>query len=781
MNWTGGALPRSRNGHAKATLSNVQKKHFAKVRGKLLGPPPSSPDFDTSIFKDARSQRLHHHNRRPRSPCRDHQSQTRLDSYDDIAPVVRKLGSLRPRKNHAQQDSGAGNERPQLNAQDQSVHQSRSYHRNPTKAITINKVEHQDSFTVQKEAVSCSLDSFEAKRQQLLSKRDWVGFASTKPVEIHFPSARARERIGKRRRLNTAEQRMSLNQDQQQRRTSYQTMEDRRPPRRYGQPSSSIGDISIRIGEQEHEKIGNAEGAVSATRQIHYVGTPDEMLLDLEHHSTSSVHSQRLKPTVNRRNDPTESSSVSTRRTQVQDRATPASLSNSWAGFSPWTDDDDMRITLKQEPEADVQAGNLQISLQAAAPLKREKEQLDQHWASVPGLPLIFSDSTREPIEISSDSDSCFESMYSSSIQEKPCLALHTDEQRQLHGAAYHSTSDSGRGLADLNDIEMGTRKIPDVEAVLNSPARDQLMKPRETPQKDESIHLGEKDVSTPVTPHISEPSKPGTITVPTPQRDVEKPTISTFAGLAASPISVLMPDVSLLPRPPTPSGADEELIWRRFVFGSDDAEQNWEIEDRETTDPKKKRALTDISSPTVATTNLDHSSLLAEASSSNPAPTATYRSSSPDQLSILAQPSMTQTSHRGATTSSSHPASSSLPSNPLRNPSQSRSPSKSSLQVQPSLSTSPARTQNTLSALSSDELAATPARPTFVFRKPTRYVGSEGESQERIFLGSGGKRKGRKGKGRASDVKIWEDGEDGELLERREEDEIEDEDEDLA
>jgi len=81
------------------------------------------------------------------------------------------------------------------------------------------------------------------------------------------------------------------------------------------------------------------------------------------------------------------------------------------------------------------------------------------------------------------------------------------------------------------------------------------------------------------------------------------------------------------------------------------------------------------------------------------------------------------------------------------------------------------------LPSLSSDELATTPARPTFVFRKPARYVAREGDGLGRIHLGWGRERRGGRGRRRAREVEVWDESEDGGgggMVERVE-DEIED------
>ena len=44
MNWTGGALGRSR--HAKASVTAIQKAHFAKARARLERTPVDFPDFE---------------------------------------------------------------------------------------------------------------------------------------------------------------------------------------------------------------------------------------------------------------------------------------------------------------------------------------------------------------------------------------------------------------------------------------------------------------------------------------------------------------------------------------------------------------------------------------------------------------------------------------------------------------------------------------------------------------------------------------------------------------
>ena len=770
MNWTGGALPRSRQGNAKAALTNAQKKHFAKVRGKLLGVPPSSPTFDTTIFKDASNRcRSSHHNRSPQAPHRNLHTQARLDDFKNTAPVVRKLESLRSRGEYSPSDIKETKVPLSFDARSQAS-KTRLPDREASLRSSETTIDHYPTLEVQRTHLDPP-SSFEAKRQELLRRTDWVGLANTKPVEIQFPSAKDRELIGKRRRLDSLQHHPPQGQDNKRQRLAFHVHDNCRPPARYGQPSSSLGDISIRIGEQEYEEYSQPGGSINVAKQDGFGGTSDEMLLDRELF-VGSMHSQDMKRTAKRYAAIAESSSVSARRPQAHRGATPASLQTSWAGFSPWTESEGMTHQ-NQESESVIP-----IKSAHTVPLAESLPCLaDQTWAGVPGLPLVFSNSSQAPIEISSASVSEIGSDYNPSERKVSKEAYPTEPDH--HALAGEPNRDFWEHSAFVHNGTAERREHKPFVLERKPYQSIQLDKPlaQEAHQQATTPEYEQEPLGVPVrtyTPDIPESAKSSIgLFVPDSNQNTDAAEKHGIPAIVEAPLeATALPLAS--PRSPNP--VDEELVWRKFVFGSKDVELDWtleKLEDRTMNLPETAPKSTQKSPSAATHTSPNQSSLLAEASSSsNPTTTAPYHSSTSDHLSFFIEPATSQRSplFDTTTTSSSHPQHSSFPSNPLELPSSTQSPSKNSLRVQ----ASPSRARHTLPSLSSDELAATPARPTFVFRKPARYVGREGDGLGKIHLGLARKGKVRgRGRGMVGEVEVWDDGEGIEGMVK--EDEIED------
>ena len=759
MNWTGGAFPRSRNGNAKATLTNLQKKHFAKVRGKLLSAPASSPEFDPAIFKDAGNRHSRPQQDTSRKATRQkHQTQTRLEAYDNVAPAIRKLASIRPYKSYASPHSGSTYGRTSLGVLELAPHPSQPHVEGADNSFRPNVAQH-DTSGVQLPHPDPSTESFEAKRQDLLRRADWVGLANTKPVEIQFSTAKERDRIGKRRRLDSAEQKVPQSQLNKQQRLAYNLYEDRRPSQRYRQPSSSLGDISVRIGDSEEGHNACSRGPANPAKQYWYGSTPDEMLFDRELSIQGSVHGQDMELTARLHPTVTETSSVSARHSQANGRTTPASMQTSWAGFSPWAEVEDMMIRVKQEPDHDEH----KMNLREAAPVWHAPHLNDKPWAGIPGLPLIFSSNSQEPIEVSSGSDSAsvIESEHYAPVQDETNGTTATRNYQVTASKTDHNVRAHGE-LISFKSSRRTECESPWPKGPFHESADVQELSAGAANRRAESLGREEETLDIPV--------QMRTYTAPEPKmssmswwvadKESRTPAKTLETPKNVSAVRAAAPSHPMPPRSPTL--ADEELIWRKFVFGSSDADPGWTLEDPPGTPPTPNLPSADHSSSPTTTRKLNQSSLFAEApSSSYPLiSTTTTRSSSPDHYSLAAQPSTTQSLHPFDSTSSSYfTTTPSLPSHPLRSPSQTLSPSKSSLQAQDPASTSPPRTQHTRPSLSSDELATTPARPTFVFRKPARYVAREGGGLGRIHLGRG---TGGRGRRRAREVEVWDEGEDG-------------------
>ncbi|KAF6232742.1 hypothetical protein HO173_008956 [Letharia columbiana] len=221
MNWTGGALSRSRNANAKVSLSVKQKNHFAKARVNLQnGQRPSPPQIQYFDFGEWKLENGVHDDRRSGPPKCMVSSQRTLDQFENVQGVVRKLQTLRPRNE--------GNKRKRSLINDTEGHVLPSgiaippispsiiSSRRPSRSspIQTEPIAKRTSKRPRTPTPSTSdeldplevVDSVEAKRGKLLQESDWVGVERqrrmSKPVKMKFTDAKDRDLIGRRRPLN---------------------------------------------------------------------------------------------------------------------------------------------------------------------------------------------------------------------------------------------------------------------------------------------------------------------------------------------------------------------------------------------------------------------------------------------------------------------------------------------------------------------------------------------------------------------------------------------------
>lgn len=191
MNWTGGRLQRhSRNAGSGAI--NRQKQHFAKVRTQLQNgsaqhTTPFRPSFlqevDVSLgrklppFRDRSSGRVGYSKRLQISVHYDKKLNSQGDQFGKMSAFPKLTDNSR------YDFEGITRRSPGLTARTNRQENSR---RKREAAEPLSE-EH----------------FLEANKRKLLGRRDWVGLAPSRPVHVHFQSCKEKERIGKRRRINS--------------------------------------------------------------------------------------------------------------------------------------------------------------------------------------------------------------------------------------------------------------------------------------------------------------------------------------------------------------------------------------------------------------------------------------------------------------------------------------------------------------------------------------------------------------------------------------------------
>lgn len=220
MNWTGGALSRSRNAKSKVSLSVKQKNHFAKARLKLQNPqrpsPPAIQFFELGEWKPESGG----HNDRRSNPVKQKVSgQRTLEQFENVQGVVRKLKSLRPRNQGKERKRSVINDTeghvlpsgipiPPVSPTSISSRlpsSSSPIQAEPTPKRNSKRLRTATPSTSDELDPLTAPDSVEAKRRKLLQESDWVGIERqrrlSRPVKMTFTAAKDRDLIGRRRRL----------------------------------------------------------------------------------------------------------------------------------------------------------------------------------------------------------------------------------------------------------------------------------------------------------------------------------------------------------------------------------------------------------------------------------------------------------------------------------------------------------------------------------------------------------------------------------------------------
>ena len=730
MNWTGGALPRSRNGNAKAALTSIQKKHFAKVRSKILNGPQSSPNLDFSGLDHAggidgppKKRSCHPSSRHSKSS-----SQTRLESYEHIAPLAHRLSSIRPRHDSL-------NIRRTKPTDSRRRHKHETARKSPSLSFSrITETHNQPYASHGKDIIRdphvpssnvVAQDSFESSRQDLLRKRDWVGLANSKPAKIQFIDAKDRHLIGKRRRLEGTD-----GGNVQHKKPRSNAMQYHR------QESSSIGNISVRIGESSH---GHQHPKTPPLPDGSVADSVDEMLLENDCPSERSIQSHN-KGKSQTHQSLNISPLRSTQTIPFAGREDAGSAQTSWAGFSPLSNSNVMLA--HGNPAREINDTGASDTFPAQGEIRKWPEvispaqdrantskSLEQKaWMDVPGLPLIFEGTPQKPIDISSDSSSEIYSATPSNSQitlEKmsPVIDKRFDLQRDEN--------------FQEQKLELTRPQTNDISTLPATSVKETLLEPTE--KQTRQSYPGASDIMPqprniiPAQLHDAR----GVLTAKVPELMDNLPAVSEASKrlekLAKDALPPAQGDTS------GPSLADEELIWRRFVF----SDSNSYADEKEPEKPPKRTGPASKESSLIATLSESprRSSLSVQASSTS---VAAHRLGSTDANRDPLQTEAAATlSYTDSDMSfSSRQAEASLPASDEI----SQHAAISSVIAHASASSSPSRSHQLATSPSTDELATTPQQPTFYFRKPSRYIGAQLNGSVAVHLGQRQKERNSQG-----------------------------------
>ena len=277
MNWTGGALGRTRN--CNGTLA-IQKKHFANARAKLDAKRPISYEFQAWTQQPMKSPRSSGDRYLSPSRC---SSQRTLDEFKETRPIIKKLKSIRPKRaEHEASSSGLRNDNlynrtpTQINRQASPITIS-------SRSSSLTSSDDEDTPAAKtpntQSAPHRASDPYdiEAQRRRLLETDDWVGIHRNRPAKIKFQTAEDRDQIGKRRKLSPTHAQPSIWRRKHLRDTSFFEGLGRSP--HLSQDYVSQGDVSIRIGSAV-DRSTKEVAPVRASSMQNSWSEEDEMLLD---------------------------------------------------------------------------------------------------------------------------------------------------------------------------------------------------------------------------------------------------------------------------------------------------------------------------------------------------------------------------------------------------------------------------------------------------------------------------------------------------------------------
>ncbi|KAL8745974.1 MAG: hypothetical protein Q9190_001939 [Brigantiaea leucoxantha] len=513
MNWTGGALSRSRS--RNAVLTAIQRRHFAKAKIKLLHGQRQPSHADFPVFNDTQGQAVY------TDPHRQVQnSQITLEEYENLLPKVRRL---EPSKSHRR-----GGKR----------------HARPSPSTDV-----------------------ESKRHELLSRRDWIGLEQTRPVHMQFADPTDRDLIGKRRRLSKMNN-SPPNIQPRYHRPLTKTFEELNMLRAASCKSHSSDEISVRIGSSEHvlgkkgsEKptaLATQQSAVSdemllgsdepyiphQTMELQYTNgkqiKEDEtanMLFDYESEERSSSHSSPFSPKM-----PLQkiSGSVSSRQLNTQKRF-------------------DLRIVrsgCRPSGAYTISSGSLSESsadyVQNAGCYEVSKHIREQS-AEDPPPPSSYPTSVEGAVQSWLSDDFPAELLRTSSPCKQEHAAVSLDHSTVRGSAEFTNSSKHDTSSKVLNNTPM-VKETADSNNSLSCIWR------REPPDERNRISSTPLKISPYCQPPESSQSRHPTIT-------------STRASLPQLSSPCKPSHTSIQPQL---SHEEEERSWRAFIFGSDPDELNW-------------------------------------------------------------------------------------------------------------------------------------------------------------------------------------------------------------
>ena len=597
MNWVGGSLNRSRHNRNDAAVA-AQKKHFAKVRagyGPVKVSPPSMapllPNWmdGSGTHSDAGRGRL--------LSQVDNQNQKRLEDFKTTRPLAQKLDSIQARQHLLKRklkvpcDGDSGSQRlPKQTAQgtgSSPITISSKPSSVPSSSATRSEGPREAHQTLKK-AEDMAIDQLQAYRRQLLSRPDWMGLNRPSPTKYNFTAAEEKENIGKRRRVTERTRQAPLtSQRPRMKNTSY--FDSRSQFSRPSQDHLSQAAISVRIGNAVDKSIRSSANGNGSSVSERADEASDNMLDDEDRYPnpfvmgrlatqgmtppSNFVHSS-CERDVTTASIPSASSSQSGERLDEGEQV-PFSSEEDSQGAAP--DEEhvfDPAVSGKTRSAYDPapefpEIGATEIQRRHRSPIPQGFGNITDNQTTLKAAPRaaaealdLHSDSSKEEYALVNVSPFGDRSSMSGNASSSP-LIKRAERASQARSQSVAERNAEGGHLMPMVDPSKDPSKATNDE--------ETLWKTFVNLPSDDVIGAEPKDQSASI-PTAGPGIKVGAKSSLQDTTESEQP---ANAGHAQEPVTTT-------PRKPgEPAFEDEEITWRRFVFGNDEAsDDDWHLEE---------------------------------------------------------------------------------------------------------------------------------------------------------------------------------------------------------
>ncbi|KAL9604039.1 MAG: hypothetical protein Q9219_000801 [cf. Caloplaca sp. 3 TL-2023] len=625
MNWTGGSLSRSRKNNANLTV--IQKKHFAKARAQLLSGRPPLSRLDASSVHNAGTQMLQSSFSRARSrPQEQPTTQTTLEQFEPIRPVVKQLQSLKPR--HANRPATRPRSTEIYRSSQLSRHHPakspQSKHHSSPESASVPQERAQVTQTYEGNATkSPPVDKLEAKRRELLTTSDWVGLEKMKPAKIKFPEIEDRDMIGKRRSVKNDHSNAILAKDRY-RRPVINPYEKLRMLRGSSNLLSSPEKISIHIGSSgkaPSTKWRRESGSGSGRHNPNHAS--EEMLFNDQESARAMVQDRPFKQSSFPSFSGSDEMLFDREWSGIASPSGAVSTAVAQDAFEPPLDGDTPPVTnSSNDPAAHVSKHGLETNPYRSSRLQQRDSHSNRD--AIKNAPRKTHVQPKNPLSVhgeyplrsygSSDGVSESNSDPSQLAHEEHRLPVATTSPVEQQGKSPHTTNDrhsdhgvsthprgyrhrgqpfaqaTARELANLFPTAGTIHEDPqdsnddEAETYGSAPTGDFLGERGREPSTDSELPDQEEIVAS-SPPKLPTGSTPLVVSVSSKQSS-PAPFVEPSTPVAPSPKPRSAP---LSPSPAALAAAEEEndkdeepdedeRIWRAFVFGSDDVPASNEI-----------------------------------------------------------------------------------------------------------------------------------------------------------------------------------------------------------